>query len=131
MVIDVLVIYIQVVNDWLDPGLNTPDIQQFKYTLLYTPIYFTLYTNILYFIHQYILLYTPIWSKRIQVSIKNLSITFLKLKLKARTLGLGHRLHRLLLLSQGGLCRPKLTRHDMLRFYVRFLECHLTVTSWT
>jgi len=32
------------------------------------------------------------------------------------------------LLSQGGLHRPKLTRHDMLRFYDRFLECHLTAT---
>ena len=26
------------------------------------------------------------------------------------------------LLSQGGLCRPKLTRHDMLRFYDRLLS---------
>ena len=33
------------------------------------------------------------------------------------------------LLSQGGLRRPKLTRHDMLRFYDRFLECHFTATS--
>ena len=32
------------------------------------------------------------------------------------------------LLSQGGLRRPKLTRHDMLRFYDRFLKCHLTAT---
>jgi len=32
------------------------------------------------------------------------------------------------LLSKGGLRRPKLTRHDMLRFYDRFLECHLTAT---
>jgi len=33
--------------------------------------------------------------------------------------------------SQGGLRRPKLTRHDMLRSYYRFLECHLTATCWT
>ena len=32
------------------------------------------------------------------------------------------------LLSQDGLCRPKLTRHDMLRFFDRLLECHLTAT---
>ncbi len=32
------------------------------------------------------------------------------------------------LLSQGGLRRPKLTRHDMLRFNDRFLECLLTAT---
>ena len=34
------------------------------------------------------------------------------------------------LLSQSGLRRPKLTltRHNMLHFYDRFLECHLTAT---
>ena len=32
------------------------------------------------------------------------------------------------LLSHGGLRRPKLTRYDMLRFYDRVLECHLTAT---
>ena len=32
------------------------------------------------------------------------------------------------LLSQGGLRRPKLTRHDMLRFHDRFLECFFTAT---
>ena len=32
------------------------------------------------------------------------------------------------LLSQGGLRRPKFTQHNMLRFYDRFLECHLTAT---
>ena len=30
--------------------------------------------------------------------------------------------------SQGGLRRSKMTRHDMLRFYDRFLECCLTAT---
>ena len=33
-------------------------------------------------------------------------------------------------ISQGGLRRPKLTRHDMLCVYIRFLECHLTATCW-
>ena len=46
---------------------------------------------------------------------------------------LNHWLHRLLIsFHRVGyvLRRPKLTRHDMLRFYDRFLECHLTATCW-